>query len=69
MLMNVSYASRSVLHLVRARQHDLVVHVVAPATRAGHSGARACVYPGYPHGMCTTPADTINADLLDFIQA
>jgi non-heme chloroperoxidase len=27
------------------------------------------VYPGYPHGMCTTHADTINADLLAFIQA
>jgi non-heme chloroperoxidase len=26
------------------------------------------VYPGYPHGMCTTHADVINADLLDFIQ-
>jgi non-heme chloroperoxidase len=27
------------------------------------------VYPGLPHGMCTTHADTINADLLAFIQA
>jgi non-heme chloroperoxidase len=27
------------------------------------------VYPGYPHGMCTTHADTINPDLLDFIKA
>jgi non-heme chloroperoxidase len=26
------------------------------------------VYPGYPHGMCTTHADVINADLLAFIQ-
>ncbi len=26
------------------------------------------VYPGLPHGMCTTHADTINADLLAFIQ-
>ncbi|HZX76867.1 alpha/beta hydrolase [Lysobacter sp.] len=26
------------------------------------------VYPGYPHGMCTTHADVINADLLDFIR-
>jgi non-heme chloroperoxidase len=24
------------------------------------------VYPGYPHGMCTTHADQINADLLAF---
>ena len=27
------------------------------------------VYPGLPHGMCTTHADHINADLLAFIQA
>ncbi|MFT4074527.1 MAG: alpha/beta hydrolase [Asticcacaulis sp.] len=26
-------------------------------------------YPGLPHGMCTTHADVINADLLAFIQA
>jgi len=27
------------------------------------------VFPGYPHGMCTTHADVINADLLAFIEA
>ena len=27
------------------------------------------VYPGYPHGMCTTHADVINQDLLAFIEA
>jgi len=27
------------------------------------------VYPGFPHGMCTTHADVINADLLQFIKA
>ncbi len=26
------------------------------------------IYPGYPHGMCTTHADTINPDLLAFIK-
>jgi non-heme chloroperoxidase len=26
------------------------------------------VYPGLPHGMCTTHADMINPDLLDFIK-
>lgn len=31
-------------------------------------GATLKVYPGYPHGMCTTHADVINADLLAFIQ-
>jgi non-heme chloroperoxidase len=27
------------------------------------------VYPGYPHGMCTTNADVINSDLLAFIRS
>ncbi len=31
--------------------------------------AKLKTYPGYPHGMCTTEADTINADLLAFIQS
>ncbi|HTR26111.1 MAG TPA: alpha/beta hydrolase [Terriglobales bacterium] len=31
-------------------------------------GATLKVYPGFPHGMCTTHADTINADLLAFFQ-
>ena len=27
------------------------------------------IYPGYPHGMMTTNADVINADLLAFIRS
>ena len=27
------------------------------------------IYPGYPHGMCTTHADVINADLLAFCKS
>jgi len=27
------------------------------------------VYKGYPHGMCTTHPDVINADLLSFFKA
>ncbi len=26
------------------------------------------VYPGFPHGMCTTNADQVNADLLAFLK-
>jgi non-heme chloroperoxidase len=29
---------------------------------------RLKTYPGFPHGMCTTEPDTINADLLAFIE-
>lgn len=32
-------------------------------------GATLKVYPGLPHGMCSTHKDLINADLLEFIQA
>ena len=31
------------------------------------SHATLKTYPGFPHGMCTTEADTINADLLAFL--
>jgi non-heme chloroperoxidase len=27
------------------------------------------VYPGYPHGMCTTNADVINTDILAFVRS
>jgi len=27
------------------------------------------IYPGFPHGMMTTDADVINADLLTFIRS
>jgi len=30
-------------------------------------GAALKVYPGLPHGMCSTHKDLINADLLEFI--
>src|ERR1700736_2713862 len=32
-------------------------------------GAKLKVYPGAPHGMCTTLKDQVNADLLEFIKA
>jgi non-heme chloroperoxidase len=32
-------------------------------------GATLKVYPGLPHGMCSTHKDVINADLLQFIRA
>jgi non-heme chloroperoxidase len=27
------------------------------------------IYKGFPHGMCTTQAETINADLLAFFKS
>ena len=31
-------------------------------------GGRLKTYPGYPHGMATTQADVINADILAFLR-
>jgi non-heme chloroperoxidase len=48
---------------------------IVPIDAAGRASAKILphatlkVYPGYPHGMCTTHADQINADLLAFIQS
>src|SRR5260370_12672547 len=33
------------------------------------NGATLKVYPGAPHGMCTTHADQVNADLLAFLKS
>jgi non-heme chloroperoxidase len=32
-------------------------------------GAKLKVYPGAPHGMCTTHEDQVNADLLEFLKS
>jgi len=32
-------------------------------------GATLKVYPGLPHGMCSTAKDQINADLLAFLKS
>lgn len=47
---------------------------IVPIDAAGRAsakivkGAKLIVYPGYPHGMPTTQADRINAELLEFFQ-
>jgi non-heme chloroperoxidase len=48
---------------------------IVPIAAAGPMSAKIVknatlkVYPGYPHGMPTTHADQINADLFEFLQA
>ena len=32
-------------------------------------GATLKIYPGFPHGMCSTEKDTVNADLLSFLSS
>jgi len=40
----------------------------APLSAKLVKGAKLKIYPGFPHGMPTTNADQINADLLAFLQ-
>src|SRR6202008_3808620 len=50
---------------------DQIVPIAAsgPMSAKIVKNATAKVYPGYPHGMPTTHADQINADLFEFLQA
>ena len=50
---------------------DQIVPIGAAALMSAKivKNATLQVYPGFPHGMCTTHPDRINADLLAFIQA
>ena len=49
---------------------DQIVPIVASALLSSKivKGAILKVYPGYPHGMCQTHKDDINADLLAFLK-
>jgi non-heme chloroperoxidase len=50
---------------------DQIVPIVAAGLLSAKivKGATLKVYPGAPHGMCTTLKDQINADLIAFFQA
>jgi non-heme chloroperoxidase len=49
---------------------DQIVPIVASGLLSSKivKGATLKVYPGYPHGMCTTHKDVINEDLLEFFK-
>ena len=50
---------------------DQIVPIGASAMLSSKlvKGATLKVYPGAPHGMCSTLKDQINADLLAFLKA
>jgi non-heme chloroperoxidase len=50
---------------------DQIVPIGAAALQSAKlvKGATLKVYPGFPHGMPTTNADQINADLLAFVKS
>ena len=56
--------------LARHGEADQIVPIATSAPRAVQlvKNGTLKTYPGFPHGMPTTHADTINADLLAFIQ-
>ena len=49
---------------------DQIVPIGASAMLSSKivKGATLKVYPGLPHGLCSTNKDQINADLLAFLQ-
>ncbi|MFI8203910.1 alpha/beta fold hydrolase [Streptomyces sp. NPDC085937] len=57
--------------LIMHGDDDQIVPIANSAERASTlvKNARLKVYPGLSHGMCTVNADTVNADLLDFIES
>jgi non-heme chloroperoxidase len=57
--------------LVLHGEDDQIVPVAdaAPLSAKLLKHATLKIYPGLPHGMCTTHADIINADLLAFIRS
>jgi non-heme chloroperoxidase len=57
--------------LVLHGDDDQIVPIGAAGLKSAKivKNAKLKVYSGYPHGMCTTHADQINADLLDFLKA
>src|SRR5213593_2226332 len=57
--------------LIMHGDDDQIVPIGASAMLSSKliTGSTLKVYPGLPHGMCSTNKDQINADLLAFIQA
>jgi non-heme chloroperoxidase len=49
---------------------DQIVPIVAAGLLSAKivKGAKLKVYPGFPHGMCSTHKDSINADLFSFLK-
>jgi non-heme chloroperoxidase len=57
--------------LILHGEDDQIVPIAASALLAAKLVKKATLktYPGLPHGMCTTHAELINADLLEFIRS
>jgi non-heme chloroperoxidase len=56
--------------LILHGEDDQIVPIAAAALQSAKlvNSAKLKTYPGFPHGMPTTHADQINADLLEFVE-
>jgi len=52
-----------------SQEADLVHSSLTSAKRSRMKGATLKVYPGAPHGMCSTLKDQVNEVLLDFLRS
>ena len=57
--------------LIMHGEDDQVVPINISGKRSAKliKGAKAIFYPGAPHGLTSTHADQINADLLNFLES
>jgi non-heme chloroperoxidase len=57
--------------LVLHGDDDQIVPYATTAVKANEllKNGKLIIYPGFPHGMPTTEADTVNKDILEFIQS
>ena len=64
------YKKFDVPTLILHGDDDQIVPIQASALLSSKliKGAKLKIYPGAPHGMCTTLKNEVNADLLAFIQ-
>jgi len=56
--------------LIMHGDDDQIVPIAGSAIPTSNlvKGSKLKVYPGLPHGMCSTHKNVINADLLEFIK-
>ena len=55
--------------VLHGEDDQIVPYAQAPKAAALLKNGKLISYPGFPHGMPTTEAETINKDILDFIKS
>ena len=54
--------------VLHGEDDQIVPFAQAPRAAALLKNGKLITYPGFPHGMPTTQAETINKDILEFIK-